>query len=99
MDALGQAAPHRPLRLDLRAGHVAGATAPDRIDAMQLWLSVDGGGTWQQASTRRTGTASFSAMLPGGTLRSGDVVSLRAVATDAADNQVDQTVLGIVPVR
>jgi len=96
VDELGRAAPRQPLRLDLRAGHVSG-TVP--IDAMRLWWSVDGGDSWHESPARRTGADSFDATVPGTALQSGGSVSLRAVATDAAGNQVDQTVLGIVPVR
>jgi subtilisin family serine protease len=98
VDHLGRAAPRRRLRLDLEAGHLTGAAAPDRIDAMRLWWSVDGGDSWHRSSTRRTGTASFRAAVPGNALQAGRDVSLRAAATDAAGNEVDQTVLGIVPV-
>jgi hypothetical protein len=98
-DELGRTEPRRPLRLDLHGDHVSGATAPDRIDSLQLWWSVNGGDTWHQSSTKRTGTASFRSTVPGTVLRSGESVSLRVVAADAAGNQVDQTVLGIIPVR
>jgi len=99
VDELGRAAPRRPLELDLQAGHVSGSAAPDRIDAMQLWWSVDGGETWAEASTRRTGTASFNGTVPGTALQSGRAVSLRVLATDATGNQVDQTVFDIIAVR
>jgi hypothetical protein len=99
VDELGRAGRWKPLRLQLRAGHVSGAVAPDRIAALRLQWSVDGGGTWHRSSTRRTGRASFRGTVPGTALRAGGSVSLRVVATDAAGNAVDQTVLGIVPVR
>jgi hypothetical protein len=99
VDGLGRAAPRRRLRLNLRAGHVGNAAAPERIASMRLRWSVDGGDTWHRASTRRTGRDSFRAGVPGDALRSGREVSLRAIAADAAGNEVDQTVLGIVPVR
>jgi hypothetical protein len=98
-DGLSRAEPRRPLRLDLHADHMSGAVAPDRIEAMELWWSVDSGDTWQQSSTKRTGMASFRGTVPGTALRSGESVSLRVAAADAAGNQVDQTVLGIIPVR
>jgi hypothetical protein len=78
---------------------VSRADAPERIDALQLHWSVDGGRSWHEASTTRSGTATFGATVPGIALQSGASLSLRAVATDAAGNQVDQTVLGIIPVR
>ena len=78
---------------------MSGASAPDQVDAMQLWWSVDGGESWIESSTRRTGSAAFSSTVPGTALRSRKSLSLRIAATDAAGNQVDQTVLRIIPVR
>jgi hypothetical protein len=99
VDQLGAAAPARPLQLHLTAGHVSGSTAPAQIAELRLSWSLDDGGTWQRAPTRRTGAASFSSTVPGTALQTGADVSLRAVAIDAAGNEVDQTVLGIIPVR
>jgi subtilisin family serine protease len=99
VDLLGRTEPRQPLRLDVHASHLSGGTAPEQIEAMELWWSVDGGESWTQSSTRRTGTTTFTSMVPGTALQSGRSVSLRVAATDAAGNRVDQTVLGIIPVR
>ena len=99
VDDFGRARRGHPLRLDLTAGHLSGSIAPDRFDEMELWWSVDDGATWRRSETTRTGTASFRSAVPGTALRAGAAVSLRAVAVDAAGNEIDQTVLGIVPVR
>jgi hypothetical protein len=97
-DALGRVADRRTLRLDLRARHVSGAEAPERIARMQLWWSTDGGQRWEWAWTRRRGQASFEASVRGTALRTGKRVSLRVVAEDAAGNTVEQTVHDIYPV-
>ncbi|WP_162451361.1 S8 family serine peptidase [Phytoactinopolyspora mesophila] len=100
LDELAHAFARRPLHLDLRARHLAGVEVPERIESMRLWWSVDDGETWREAPARRTGEATFRAtLLPVSALQSGASVSLRAVATDTAGNEVDQTVLGIIPVR
>ena len=98
VDLLGRVDRRRPLRLDLRVRHIAGA-APAAIDALRLWWSADGGQSWGRAWAWRTGASSFRANVPRHALRPGGSVSLRAAAADAAGNTVDQTVLGIYPVR
>jgi subtilisin family serine protease len=97
-DLLGRVNDRRTLRLTLRADHVSGAEAPERIDRMRLWWSTDGGRRWEWAWTRRRGQASFEASVRGTALRTGTRVSLRAVAEDAAGNEIDQTVQDIFPV-
>jgi hypothetical protein len=90
VDELGRAAPRKPLRLNLRFGKVT------RIDEMRLQWSVDGGDSWSLATAARTGPTTFRASIPG--LASGRQISLRVVAVDPAESEVDQTVYGIVPV-
>jgi subtilisin family serine protease len=100
LDEMAHAVARRPLHLDLRARHLTGAEAPERIESMRVWWSVDDGDTWREASARRTGADTFRAtLLPVSSLAAGASVSLRAVATDPAGNEIDQTVLGIIPVR
>ena len=100
VDGFGRAAPRKPLRLDLWAGHIPLATpASDRIDEMTLRWSVDGGDSWHRSPITRTGRATFRARVPGTVLRSGRSVSLRVTAVDAGGNAIDQTVNDIIPVR
>ena len=100
VDGFGRAAPGRPLRLDLRAGHIPLSTpGSDRIDEMTLRWSADGGVTWTRAPLTRTAPAAFRGAVPAKGLRSGREVSLRVTAVDAEGNEVDQTVMGIAPVR
>jgi subtilisin family serine protease len=99
VDGFGRAEARRPLRLDLRVGHVSGADAPERIEHLRLWWSVDGGDTWEPERVTRTGRATFRGKVPGGALRSGRSLSLRVVAIDADGNEIDQAVPGIIPVR
>ena len=82
----------------MRVRHATGA-APGRIDGLRLWWSADGGQRWDRAWAWRTGQATFRAYVPRHALRPGGSVSLRAAAADAAGNTVDQTVLGMYPVR
>ena len=96
VDLLGRVERRRPLRVDVRFSHVTGA---GRVDGMRLWWSGDGGWTWERAWAWRTGESRFRANVPRHALRPGGSVSLRAAAADAAGNTVDQTVLGIYPVR
>lgn len=87
VDLHGRVAPRRPLRLDVRV--------PD-AGRLRLWWSADDGRSWTRAPSRRTGPSTFRASVPArGVKRS---VSLRAVA-EAGGVTVDQTVLGIYPVR
>jgi subtilisin family serine protease len=100
VDGFGRAAPRKPLRLRLWAGHIPlSTTGPDRIDELTLQWSVDGGTHWQRAAVKRETPATFRGTVPGKELRSGRDVSLRLTATDAAGNAIDQTVDGIIPVR
>ena len=100
VDGFGRAAPRKALRLDLWAGHIGLATPEShRIHEMTLRWSVDDGRSWHRSSLRRETEATFRGRVPGNALRSGRTVSLRATASDAAGNRIDQTVWDIIPVR
>lgn len=71
----------------------------EKVDSLRLWWSVDDGETWHQSAAKRTSGTSFRGIVPGNTLRPGDSLSLRVAATDAAGDSIDQTVIGIFPVR
>jgi hypothetical protein len=101
VDAHGAASPRRPLRLALafESGAISHNTSPDRIASAELWWSTDEGETWRETRVRRVSDIAFAAMVPGRSLMPGTDLSLRVVATDDAGNAVDQTNIGLVPVR
>jgi hypothetical protein len=96
VDGLGRVDPRRSLRLDLDVSHKVGS---ERIDSLHVWWSTDDGETWQRSKAKRTSPTSFQSKIRGNALRPGDSLSLRVAATDAVGDSVDQTVIGIFPVR
>jgi subtilisin family serine protease len=94
---LGAARSDQDLRFDLRIGHLLGAVASERIETARLQWSLDGGATWQDASIRRTGPATFAATVKAVGLRNGGTVSVRLDATDVDGNTIEQTLPDFVP--
>jgi subtilisin family serine protease len=74
---------------------VAGATAAgEPIHALTMWYSVDGGDTWIDADVMTLGGGRFSVEVENPAVGAGDgYVALRASATDAEGNTIDQTIL------
>jgi subtilisin family serine protease len=95
---MGGVAAQQSLRLDMDVTHMSGSQAPESVESMSVWWSLDDGATWSSATTRKSGPASFEAVIPGNVLSPGDALSLRVSATDADGNSIDQTVIGIFPV-
>lgn len=100
LDAMGMAAPNRPLALDV--SFESGALSPnepvDRIVRARIWQSTDAGGTWNPMKVRRTSATTFAAHVPGRALSPGTDLSLRLVAEDGSGNSVDQTSVGLVTI-
>ncbi|HET7015077.1 MAG TPA: hypothetical protein VFI65_14265, partial [Streptosporangiaceae bacterium] len=66
--------------------------APAKITSLRLWISTDGGTTWQQEQTRvHDGTYTASYHVPALSATSG-WVSVRVQATDSAGDTVSQTI-------
>jgi PA domain len=67
-------------------------TQPDHITSLKFWTSTDGGATWQQAHVSETDDSNFVAdySVPALGATSG-TLSIRAQATDAAGDTIDQT--------
>ena len=101
LDPTGRAVPRTPLALDLsfEAGVLSLNQAVDRITSANLWVSADHGASWEPLRMRRTSATTFAATVRRGLLRPGAELSLRVAAEDGAGNSVDQTSLGLVPVR
>ncbi|MPZ94027.1 MAG: S8 family serine peptidase [Propionibacteriales bacterium] len=99
VDDLGAAKARRALRLDLRVGHHADADRKPAIAAATVSYSTDAGASWRQAPGRRVGDGRYVITVPGHALVSGDSISLRARASDADGNSIDQTLVGTIPVR
>ncbi|MGC5019349.1 S8 family serine peptidase [Micromonospora sp. DT47] len=97
VDPLGYAAARQALRIDLTVSHLAEPAA--RVTGARLWYSVDGGTTWERLDIRKDAEGRYRATVPGNVLRPGTDLSLRATATDSAGGSIDQTVIGILPVR
>lgn len=97
VDGYGRATPWRLLPIDLHVKHLTGST-PSAITGATLSYSVDGGQHWTKATVIRTGSG-YRAIVPPWVLSSGKQLSLRAGATDAAGNTIEQTVIGAIPVR
>jgi hypothetical protein len=90
-------------RLAAPGGHVLQVTgyhqdpsAPP-VTSLKLWLSTNGGTTWQQAHLTggRNGTWNAPYTLPQLTQTDG-YLSIKATATDAAGNDMSQTILDAV---
>jgi hypothetical protein len=78
------------------SGYHQDPSAPP-VTTLNAWLSTDGGSTWQQARPAggRGGTWTVPYMLPQLSQTDGDL-SIKAQATDAAGNEVTQTILNAV---
>lgn len=65
--------------------------APAKITSLRLWISTDGGSTWQQETVRdRDGTYTATYHVPALPATSG-AVSVRVQASDSAGDTVSQT--------
>jgi hypothetical protein len=89
----------RPLRLHLSFHDPATDEPPCRITRVQLWWSTDDGTSWHEVSVRRTAQDAGVAVVPAPELTAGASVSLRVRAVDDARNSIDQTNIGLIPVR
>ncbi|HEX6324954.1 MAG TPA: S8 family serine peptidase [Jiangellaceae bacterium] len=98
VDDMGGVAAQRSLLLELDVSHKSGSQAPESVESMSVWWSLDDGETWSPATTRQSGPTSYDAVIPGNVLAAGDALSLRVSATDADGNSIDQIVIGIFPV-
>jgi hypothetical protein len=69
-------------------GHLQLVNAP-RIAGVNVAVSVDGGRNWRAAQLARCGARCFRATF---TAPSGAYVTLRTIATDAAQGQISETI-------
>ncbi len=99
VDGLGKASTRGPLPVTLRVGHLAGADDPSKITGAQLEVSTNGGSTWSAVSLKRAGNGAYRGAVPKHKLVPGGSLSFRTQATDQSGGTVDQTVLGMIPVR
>jgi hypothetical protein len=81
--------------LQVTGYHQDPSAAP--VTSLQLWLSTDGGTTWQQArvSGGRNGTWTVGYTLPQLSQTNG-YLSIKATATDSAGNDTTQTIVDAV---
>ncbi len=81
-----------PHQIDVTPYYQDGGSAAS-ITSLRLWISTDGGTTWQEVHvTRHAGSYTGRYQLPARAAAGGSV-SLRAQATDSADTTVSQIVL------
>jgi hypothetical protein len=99
VDALGRADRRGPLALTLGIDHLAGATDPGEIEQAALSYSIDDAERWRPVRLSRLAAGSYAGSIPASALRAADAISLRAAASDSLGNAVEQTVIGIVPLR
>ncbi|MFF6980305.1 S8 family serine peptidase [Streptomyces sp. NPDC008343] len=99
-DGSGKLRAGHPLKIDARifsAMELLDEPTPER-GRLQLWVSTDQGERWRKAIVWPKAGGSYTAIVPGLKLRSGDVVSVRAKAT-SNDRTIDQTLIDAYPVR
>ncbi|WP_328886059.1 hypothetical protein [Streptomyces sp. NBC_00316] len=90
------ARPGSTLRLPVRIQRQAGS--PDiPVDTLTVEASYDDGATWQPTGVRHDHAGHWSALVHHP--RRAGYVSLRATATDARGNQVEQTVIHAYQLR
>ncbi|MFD9129999.1 S8 family serine peptidase, partial [Kitasatospora sp. NPDC059571] len=90
LDTANDARAGRPLRIGFDAHRAPGA-APSRVTSLQASWSTDGGATWHQLHTTRTGDdGGYEAVLPAEALRAGGTVALHVTAADDGGSTVDQ---------
>jgi hypothetical protein len=78
-------------QIQVTAGYQASA-APAKITSLKLWISTDGGTTWQPEQVRaHDGTYTASYHVPALSATSGSV-SVRVQASDSAGDTVSQTI-------
>ena len=99
MEPDGTVAARRPLRLDLWFGHLDPTRDPAKITTVRLEWSTDDGKTWHEVSVRRTADDAGQAVVPANELPAGASLSLRVRAVDEDRNSIDQTSIGLLPVR
>lgn len=99
VDGLGTARRDRTLHLALRVQHLAGASSTARVGTPHLSFTTDGGATWHAVSVVADRSGQFDVAIPAPYLRSADAVGVHLRADDSDGNAVDQTRLGLVPLR
>jgi subtilisin family serine protease len=88
----------QPVTVDLDV-HRREGTPASEVVATNLSFSTDGGTKWIRVALTQLGPGRYRAVLPGGAMVSGRTVSLRALARDAGDGRLEQTLLRAFPIR
>lgn len=99
VNALGLAAPGKPLTVDLRFRHLAGADVTGRIATATGSWTANAGRTWVTPTLKRLSDNTFRITVPKNAVRAGGSLSFKVQARDAEGNTVTQTVMDLVPVK
>ncbi|MEO3923827.1 S8 family serine peptidase [Micromonosporaceae bacterium B7E4] len=99
VDEFGRARAGRDLRFTMWALPDPDGGAAVRPRTARMWISTDGGRSWQETkvSIRRDGM--ISVVVPGKQLRPWASLSTRVVVTEADGTAIDQTIIDAYPLR